>query len=107
MKELEAISQMCKLADELRRTIEYREALPRTPEDVTALLVALADAEHDAKAHFDRFPRIAGQDGPYASEDPVACEKDWLRVCRRRDIALRAILVYANALTAVEKDKAA
>lgn len=72
-----------------------------TPADerLHAMLVEIAAADDDCRAHRTRHPRITPHvDGYNGAADPVACEADWHRCWTRRETAVAAILGYALAM---------
>ena len=85
-----ALSTINQKVSEYDRLIE---SLPRTTEDVEALFLELAESDRDAKAHFVKFPRPDGPHETYMGRKDV--EEDWIRVCARRDRAVRALSVFA------------
>lgn len=65
---------------------------------VGALLLAwLAAEENGSIGHFERFPESRGVELPECSDEIKA---DWSRVCRRRELATRALTERAELLRA-------
>lgn len=80
------------------KVAEYQrriEDLPRTSDQVEAMLEELAKAEQDVRDHFVRYPRPEGSSEPYMGRKDV--EEDWTRVLRRRDAAVAALVRLAQA----------
>ncbi len=83
------------LLDRLSSEIRSLDTVPRTSEDVTALLLELAEAANDKEAHFQRFPR---EDDPNVYENSPECRADWGRVLQRYDEVVTRIATYAQML---------
>ena len=90
---------------ELRTTLglvqfEYASKLRELPKtDAQAALIELAQAEQDAREHFNRFPERTHEhmSCETASDDPAydhCCDScsDWDRCCRRKDAAVLELL---------------
>ncbi len=76
------------------------DTIPRTTEEVEALLFDLAAAEVDKKAHFERFPRATD---PKFYEKSEECREDWSRCLRRFDEAVAKLVAYSQALVLAKK----
>lgn len=87
------------LIAEARKAEEKVRDLPETPEDVAALLDALAAADEDCAGHFSRFPR-EGYENRYETDE--ACKADWTRVHDAREKAVRALTRFAVARKAAK-----
>lgn len=86
-------SESLALTAELRRRAAALASVPIRP-DYEALMLEVMLAEDDAANHFKRHPRVGGE-GPYeGAQDPVGCEEDWKRCCRRKDAAVGAIVAF-------------
>lgn len=97
----DTIGKLMGVVMEAERTIQN---LPRTEADVEALLMALAEADQDATAHFTRFKDESGKPWEEQSEE---CRKDWSRCCQQRDLAIGNLTRYAKAMRDNKVQKAA
>lgn len=98
------ITDIRTLLDRLGGEIRSLDTVPRTSDDVTALLLELAGATDDKNAHFKRFPR---EGDPNVYENSEECRADWSRVLRRHDEAVAKLAAYAQALALSLKSETA
>lgn len=89
----------------IRKRIEEYDTLidklPGTVEGFDSMLRELSEAEYDCVQHFVRFPRPLDDVDPYMGRKDV--EDDWTRCHRRREEAIRSMILVATKRHPVNK----
>jgi hypothetical protein len=88
-----------------------RVDMPRTSEDVEALLAEFVAAEDDSVEHHRRFPNVREvcaegfHEGYGFAADPKACQEDWRRCCARVSTAKSVLLAYLRQVAKARAER--